>query len=188
MMTRAVYLIGPPGVGKTTVMTMLLSPYQLLAPLRVTGYTPLWVEPLLDDGRHVGYHLGKTRASFGGTDALSMGVNTAAVRWAREAPLPELVAGEGQRLANARFLGTLADRPDVTLTVIHLSAPTAVLDARCAARGSKQKRAWRQGAATRAANLAGALTEAGHRVEFIDAEDDPHKIAARIAWRVGVDG
>lgn len=174
-MTRALYLVGPPGVGKTTLMTLLLSRYQVLNAWVPPGYGPLRLEPLIDGGgMAAGYHLGITRAAFGGTDALSMGVNTAAVRWVSEAPLPGVLYGEGQRLANMRFLTALADQAD--LTVVHLTAPVEVLDARCDARGSKQDPAWRKAGRTRAANVARDAAAAGIRVSTRDATRPPEEL------------
>jgi predicted nucleotide kinase in modified base biosynthesis len=168
-MTRSVYLIGPPGVGKTTSLIHALR----LAHLDLAGSDTLdarW--PLLSGHRILragipgGVLLGRCRPRHGGTDALSMAVSPQATAWAAEGRLPRLIVGEGQRLANTTFLGALAARSDLTVAV--LDADDDALDARRNARGSNQDPAWMRGARTKARNLAGLAAEAGWNVERLD--------------------
>jgi adenylate kinase family enzyme len=153
--TVALYLIGPPGVGKSSALAVLQRRLAFDPP------TLLWGSLLRGQvwrraGLTAGIRLGVPRDKFGGTDGLSMGVHPQAVDWAQNGRLPKALVGEGQRLATVAFLSSLAERCD--LTVAHLTASQDTLDARCAARGSNQAPAWRMGAAHRAANLAAVLT------------------------------
>lgn len=150
-MPRAVYLLGAPGVGKTTLMTSLLAGFtreKFAKPpdCKVFGYEPLTV-----DGTLAGAHLGRTREAFSGTDALPLNVLPEAAHWAATSQLPELLLGEGPRLGHPRFLVALHER-GVRVTVVHLTADPRLLDRRCAARGSTQDADWRRGSATRALN------------------------------------
>jgi hypothetical protein len=158
------------------VMELLLAPYQVSPPVK-PGYGPLVYELLLQDKREVGVYLGRHRAGFPGTDALSYGVAPYAKQWAEEAELPELIFGEGARLATDRFLLALNRRTN--LRVVHLTAEAWVLDQRRARRRSKQSPAWMKGAETRATLLAQRLAEARLKVIHLDATaSGPEEIAA----------
>ena len=89
---RAVYLIGEPGTGKTTLMNELLAPFTRADAVTLAG--TLKAEPLLRHERHIGYHLGLTRPPYGGTDALAMNVHPTAVTWALHSPMPAWVFGD----------------------------------------------------------------------------------------------
>ena len=141
---RAVYVVGAPGVGKSTAVDLAFPP--LGEPERVGSL--LWVERI-----ERGLRLGRTRSEFGGTDALGMAVNPEAVVWAESAVLPALVVGEGARLATSTFLGALAERGD--LRVVHLVADPRRLAERRADR--TQDVAWQRGATTRADRIAAAF-------------------------------
>lgn len=168
-MTRALYIVGAPGVGKTSLMRELKASYRAGDAKRVTPGSQLWVTPLYDDDALVAVELGRQRASFGGTDALGMAVMPHALHWIRNAPsLPPLILGEGARLGTAGFLTELAKRAD--LTVLHLVASADALAARRAARGSTQSRAWMLGAETRARNAVARLSGAV-RVVTLDSTD-----------------
>lgn len=157
-MTRMLYIVGPPGVGKSSVVAALLTHLGLTrGEPTMIGEKVLWAEPLLIEGEVVGVLLGKDHPDYPGTDRLSMEVPPEAVRWAA-GPLPPLVIGEGSRLAIQKFLVPLAERSDVVLTVAHLTALDDVLDARCAGRGSEQSRNWRKVVASTARNVAAAVS------------------------------
>lgn len=177
-MTRALYLIGPPGVGKTSVVDGLLDRYERMLPGPLRGLLRGEALQSLGSGEIVGVHLGYRRHTFGGTDVLGMAVQPDAIRWVEEGLLPLRLIGEGQRLGNAPFLTVLAKHAD--LTVIHLSAASAILDARCAARGSQQSESWRKGAATRALRTADRLEAAGVHVVDVAADRPLPEVVARV--------
>ena len=173
-MTRAVYVIGPPGVGKSTLMEGLLADYVRSLPVKVPSpprTTSLVFEPMAYRGfDDYAVSLGYRRKQFSGTDALGMSVNPQAVAWAEQFATDwDEVWGEGARLANKAFLLALDRHTD--LTVVELLAPWDVLTERCARRGSAQTESWRRGAATRAHNLSSELMMRGVRVHSVEATD-----------------
>ena len=171
---NGVYLFGPPGVGKTTLMDALLADVVRLPPERVGR---LVLEPLLaGDGTFGGMHLGRTRAHHGGTDALPYDVVADACTWVRDTSVTTLY-GEGARLANVRF----AEACGPGMLWVYLDAPADVLDARCATRGTHQSVAWRKGATSAARNLHGTLVSSGSWVRQYAALDDPQVMARAIA-------
>lgn len=153
-----VYLIGPPAAGKSTLMAALTGDCTRSPQARPVGHDlllpPLLPNPLWADAAELGHR----RDSFAGTDALPLGVQPAAVAWISERPYG-LILGEGDRLANLGFI-TAAHTAGYRIHVLALDAPTALLDARCAARGSTQNQSWRTGRATKHQRLAAHLEQA----------------------------
>jgi len=173
---RSVYLLGPPGVGKTSLMDALLADHQRLPPARAMG--TMWVEPLIHHDLFAGYHLGKTRPGFGGTDALSYSVLPDAVRWVSE-PFEARMWGEGARLAHPKFAAALIAGGHEMVWVL-LDAPAGVLTERCSRRGSTQNESWRAGAGTRARNAAAGLASVGATVRSLDATMSTAEMAALV--------
>lgn len=178
-MSALVYLAGPPGAGKTTVMGALTHGCDRLA-----RRTPLRHDLLLDrDGMTAGIELGARRDQFGGTDALPMNVAPAARAWMADHPA-RLVLGEGDRLAIMSFLDAAA-AAGYTVHLVYLHADPATLDARCDARGSAQNLTWRAGRVTKAARLYDAAVAAGHAATRLDtAAQPPGQLAATLAASV----
>lgn len=153
----AVYLLGAPGVGKSTVLREVHRRLGLVPSgdvVRLHGL--LRGTPLLGLATETvgGVMLGRDRPTFPGTDALSMSVHPDAVAWARSlaeapAPFPFLVTGEGARLGTGKFLTAFSASTD--LLVVHLRADSTALEARRSGRGSSQDPAWAVGAQTKAA-------------------------------------
>jgi GTPase SAR1 family protein len=167
--TASLYLLGAPGVGKSTVMKALLSDWDAEErPERIEGQLRGHV---LSRGRYetwmTGLYLGILREEFPGTDGLGMAVMPDALRWVLTRELPDVILGEGARLGTTKFLTALSCW--TRLTVVLLDAPDDVLDARRRERGSDQDPTWLQGAATRARNAAAGAEAAGVQVVRVDA-------------------
>ena len=141
------YLIGEPGVGKTTAMNRVLDRCSVGPPYRLGRQ--FYAEPI-DGPKGPGWHLGRRRESFGGTDALGMAAITAACEWVRTVPDDQVLLGEGQRLGVARFIDTAMQRHSILL--IWLDGPIQAQAWR-EARGSHQSSTFVKGAATRASRL-----------------------------------
>lgn len=96
-MPRLLYLIGEPGVGKSTVMKEALPEPLGVAP------SPVWhtVYP-------GGIQLGRPREQFGGTDALAFNAKPIVLEWLRHWSGGGVVA-EGDRLGNRKFFTALRD-------------------------------------------------------------------------------
>uniref|UniRef100_UPI003F4963E3 P-loop-containing protein n=1 Tax=Pseudonocardia sp. CA-138482 TaxID=3240023 RepID=UPI003F4963E3 len=151
MTRRLIYLVGEPGVGKTTTMAALTSPLNRLGVLRQPTRT-LYTDRL---GLILAVELGRRRSNgYGGTDALSMSVMGMAERYllsGQAATETNLLLAEGARLACTRFLSA-AVAADWETHLVHLVGP-ALAAARRDERGSDQDPAWVRGAATRARRL-----------------------------------
>lgn len=183
-MSRGAYLLGAPGVGKSTVMVALREHLEVdVVPeewYRARG--ELHVEPLVDLlDRPQGFSIGRTREAFSGTDALSMSVARDARAWAAdpdEEP-PALVLGEGARLAEVTFLAGLSLKLD-RLAVVYLQAEDATLAKR--REGRTQSAQFVKAASTRAGNAANRLKDAGLLTAVIQADRlTPERIAEVVA-------
>lgn len=169
----ALYLIGGPGVGKSTVLAAAFPPLPDQE-YRPPDHPLLWLTPTAGGATM----LGRWRDRFPGTDALSYGVHPQAVTWAQHAELPAVLVGEGQRLGTVQFLTALAARTPTR--VVWLRAHPTTLAAR--RNGRTQNPAWVAAAETRAANLAANLAAAGVPVGTIDTTTIS---AARVAAMIG---
>lgn len=146
---RLVYLIGDPGVGKTTLMRGLIDRLATTTSLREH---PLAHEVLWQGGTLVGAHLGRPRDWFGGTDALAMSIQPVAEGWLAGHPFP-LVLGEGDRLGNGKFFQAMRTA-GVDLQVVHAHCPADVAEARRLERGSRYHDGWLAGRLTKVTRLA----------------------------------
>ena len=175
------YVVGAAGVGKSTLMRNLTASWSGVAlplPLPHTRY-------LLPDGRS-GVELGRRRADFSGTDALSMSIAAVADEFVAGMPA-DVVLGEGQRLGTVRFLsGALVAGYAVGLVL--LTASPALLDVRCSARPKLQNGPWRQASLTRALSLTRWAGETpGVRVLVLSSEREPLRLARSVTdWMLGL--
>jgi hypothetical protein len=169
---RLTYLIGEPGVGKSTLMRAITDGWlgvEVAKPFAHVDYFPgdcevvLGVSPLATQ-------LGRDDGPYPGTDRLSMGVLPMALKFVDTLEVP-LVLAEGDRLATMKFLGPVSQRFSVTL--VRLSATDELLEARRRERGSAQNSTWLKGRATKVARLVDAWTESGGRSITLDASTTP---------------
>jgi hypothetical protein len=150
---KLVYVVGEPGVGKSTALTLLTAEYARVMMSRKPRRE--W----LTNGKRIvatelGARAGKHPEGYPGTDAMSMTAIVEVDDWfrsgdaAREAPL---VIGEGARLGVRRLVDS-ALHGGFDVTVVLLDDPAAAARHR-AERGSKQADSWVKGARTRARNF-----------------------------------
>lgn len=150
-MKRLLYFVGEPGVGKSTLVsaiTMTWDRYDVAKPFAHIVY---------ENGA---IQLGAAHPTFPGTDRLSMSVIGKAIEFVQASEAP-LILGEGDRLANIRFLEAASENYYVTLVVCTIDEKT--LAERRAKRGTEQNATWLQGRRTKVLNLAKAWH--GDRIE-----------------------
>jgi hypothetical protein len=177
----ALYVIGPPGSGKSTTLSAALSlagllpnastdqPFAMTLHNTLEGTRPTWV-------------LGRPGAVFAGTDALAMNVAPRVREWLLGAS-PAAVVAEGDRLANPSTLDVLWHTcPDGVLAVLDL--PPALSWDRMVRRADAlgrppQSEAWWKGRVTKVANLASRYAPRAHH---IDATGSPDEMAEALVW------
>jgi hypothetical protein len=174
-----VYVIGEPGVGKSTAMRMATEGLQR-APIPGAPVREVLLHPVT--AVVAGIELGRRRpGGFSGTDALPMNAVVAAEEYlvsGRAADETRLLLGEGARLGNRRFLAAAADAGWAVNLVTVIGPETAIR--RRQARGTHQNPAWVKGAATSAARLA-SNPPPRVRVHYVDAEHRPEALIAELA-------
>jgi ribose 1,5-bisphosphokinase PhnN len=170
------YLVGSPGVGKSTLMAALTERCQRLARTQPFAHDHLLRhDPTgLLSSDPVAVELGKRRDAFSGTDSLGMSVQPKAVEWIATKP-HSLILGEGARLGTVGFL-MAARNSGYKVMLVHLTADQHTLAERRLARGSTQNEQWMRGAATRAVRLTERM-QMDADVHVIRADRPPHRIA-----------
>ena len=156
-MKHALYIIGEPGVGKSTLAAALTERYR--------GAVLECVQPF----KHRHYangvtELGGKRDGFPGTDALSMAVQPKAIEFLEDPTCTPLLLAEGDRLANDGYFKALL-RAGYDLHIF------ALIGARVAARrrqlrGSEQDPKWVDSRRTKTLTL---MERWGNRVTVADA-------------------
>jgi hypothetical protein len=160
------YLVGEPGVGKTTILRAALA-----------GAEPITFDKPVPHSRYPGglIYIGRERGTFSGTDALGMAIQPQVVKWLETLDAPAVVA-EGDRLGNSRFIKAAQDR-GWTVTLAMISAPDDVITERRAQRGSNQNPSWLEGRRTKVHNLWWQHGTPQWRILNIG---DPAAVAARL--------
>ena len=178
MTTKAVYVIGGAGTGKSTFTAELLSrighpeagPGGLLdlysKPNSRGTVITLRGHQITDTRGREGLYLGCMRDEFPGTDGLDRVSYIPGEEWLTVADLPPFIVGEGATLSVRRFLFALDVFTD--LLVVHLTTDELVKDIRLFQRGAGQDEKFIKATATRAENLARDLQKQG--VSVAEAE------------------
>ena len=161
MSKTILFVVGPPGVGKTTALSLLLDQWDLSLVEK-----PKWtLSPPVAMVGHYG------QATFGGGDTVPYdGAKDAVMYWSKHLlhdPRYSLFVFDGDRfstkavmeLVTAQMLDldhSVVSRPAVC---VHLTASEAALKARRDGRGSKQNETWMKGRATKAERFASIFGE-----------------------------
>lgn len=162
-MKHALYIIGEPGVGKTTLMSALRAPWfwhrhdhpfaHQHSAVDITVEGAMAMDPVLTmpESNTWAVELGAPRDTFGGTDALGMAVQPQAVDFLTGPCQPKLLLAEGDRLSNDGYFTAIREA-GYQLYVYHLHGPR-VAERRREQRGTKQDPTWVRGRRTKAEGL-----------------------------------
>lgn len=180
---RLVYLIGEPGVGKSTLTALALPELANdFGRLNHIGFE-VWNGPI---GGQQLYYVGSPRhPGFPGTDRLSMSVAPLFLDWLTAVgPHTDdgIIYAEGDRLGNASTLSAAADL--LPTHIIRVVAAPELIAARRAGRGSNQNDIWLRGRITKINNLEAALIDRlpapGLRYTVLPNDEDPADAAATL--------
>jgi len=176
-MKHALYIIGEPGVGKSTLVETLKGDA-----LAIGGRYPLAHQTYLTTAGGV-VELGtREPGKYGGTDALSMSAIVQAEAWVTDGSWLDdsLLLAEGDRLACDRFFNALLDG-GWHLRICHLDGVTpATAEARRERRGSAQNGSWIRGRQTKVQRILERWDWTG-RVFHLDAREAPDSLAYQAA-------
>lgn len=149
-MRHALYVVGVPGVGKSTLVSALTKDWSYTQATKPVAHA-IYEEPGVVE-------LGKKREGFPGTDTLSMSAITLVDPWVREEWWPQdLLLGEGDRLAVDRMF-TALEEGGWNLVIAYLWDDEGLAGdrriARAAALGTPlQNKIWLRGRETKVAKL-----------------------------------
>jgi hypothetical protein len=140
------FLVGAPGVGKTTLARLLLEPDPYLV------QKPKWTvgETICAAGHYTG-------GTFDGADMVPYnGAKDALAYWAQNLKSKKLTIFDGDRFSNANTLAFLKNE-GARITCVHLEVDDAELTRRREQRGSKQNASWMLGRKTKARRFAESI-------------------------------
>lgn len=153
----ALFVVGAPGVGKSTLVRALLGPQLALASSLVSK--PKWTSgpSSIINGLRPGWCAAGhyTGAAFDGGDTIPYsGAMEALAFWASDlAPISGLTVLDGDRMSYGKALEVVRNHVDRALCAF-LTVPEAVLSERLAQRGSQQSAVWMKGRVSKSANFA----------------------------------
>lgn len=178
MKTTCLFIVGPPGVGKTFLTRRLIG-------MNRNGFLPdsarLVEKPkwtlIGKDVAAVGHYTGHT---FDGSDTVPYnGVKSCLEYWENN------IMGEfrftifdGDRFSHESVLGFLETR--CAVGVVHLVSSDELLDKRRSERGSNQNPSWMKGRSTKASNFYKLAAARGNRVLSINAATEIEDLIDRI--------
>lgn len=178
MVTKALYLLGGAGTGKSTFMAQLLDDMGYThGPLEdihatIGGHgraVTLRGHPIRNQDSQ-GLYLGVLRdGPFPGTDALERVSHGPATAWLRSCVLPEVIVGEGATLAVRPFMCALHETTDLQVLAFHCDP--WVHELRLLERGTGQAESFVTSSITRTNNLAKLLEAQGGKVHWVDSGD-----------------
>lgn len=176
-MSTALFVLGAPGVGKTTVIRQLVPSLLPMSGKTLTEIaSPKWT--VTTDRTALAGHWRGT--AFDGGDTVPYTGARAALEFWRDNLLPnvDLTIFDGDRFSTKPSLEFIR-ATGVTIVGVHLVADETVLAGRRVARGSNQNETWLKGRVTKAANFAD-LIGAG----LYDALCAPQMIAEAIRTEI----
>jgi hypothetical protein len=151
--STALFVIGAPGVGKTTAIRHLVPELRPFGPVRREVEKPKWT--ICGTTVLAGHYRGQT---FDGGDTVPYtGAREALEYWkAHLLPVARLTIFDGDRFSTQPSLDFVR-AAGVHVVGVRLFASPETTKARCAARGSNQNETWIKGRVTKANNFAAKI-------------------------------